>query len=200
MSSLRLTSADLIRSEVPPHVLRQTQHLHFFTTFFHSPLFIFHTTRWPRRVNTQFIFDVCHDAYRHAWAEVYEKCGMKAIDAGAFKNTTWRPDNKPRMVDYLADFSMAGRAALQRADKHSRLVFFEMYCLGQASWRRACRNVGINELTGANWLDEIRTIVGEELLARGVYPVRNYFLEPISYNSEEALQRESADRATAPRA
>jgi hypothetical protein len=145
-------------------------------------------------VNISFIFDVCYDTYRQAWAEVYEKCGMKAMDASAFKRTTWRPDNRPRAVDFLADFAMAGREALAREAKDSRKVFFEMYHLGGASWRACCRNAGINELTGADRLDEIRVIVGKELLARGIYPVRKYFLE--EFCSENLPQYEPTDRAT----
>ncbi len=135
-------------------------------------------------MNPRFIFDSCYDAYREAWAHAYLKGGMKALDASAFKRTTWRPDNKPRIVDFIADFSLAGCEALKREGHASRLIFFRMYCLGQAPWKAACRNVGISEFTGADWLDEIRAIVGKELLARGIYPTKKYFLEPIARHGE----------------
>ena len=142
-------------------------------------------------MNAATVFDICHSAYRQAYAEVYEKCGMKALDASAFKKTSWRPDKKPRVVDFLADFSLAGREALRRESKNSRLIFFEMYCLGGAPWKASCRNAGISEITGADWLDEIRLIVGVELVARGIYPVRGYFLE----QTQELFDAQGAQRA-----
>ena len=145
-------------------------------------------------MNAGYVFDVCSSAYRQAWAEVYEKCGMKALDAGAFKKTTWRPDKKPRVVDFLADFALAGRAALEREGGHSRLILFEMYCLGGAPWKRTCRIVGISELTGAEWLEEIKGIVGMELVARGIYPVRRYFLEQTAeYDPDDILSEEAME-------
>lgn len=128
-------------------------------------------------MNAYFVFDVCFDAYRQAWEDVYSG-GMRAVDAGDFKGTSWKPDKKPRLQDFLADFAMAGRAALAGEMRSRRLILFELYHVGGAGWKATVRHLGVSEFIAAQWLDEIRSAVGQELIDRQVYPVRKYFQQP----------------------
>ena len=66
------------------------------------------------------------------------------------------------------------RAAPLRA---SRLVLFQMYYLGGAEYQAARRLLGISERTWAYWAEEIRHVVGRELLRKGMCPPSRYFKE-----------------------
>lgn len=117
------------------------------------------------------IFDICYASYRAACCGCGELPALQPIKA----KTGARRSSKPGKADYIVDFANAGRAALKGAEMHSLLVLFEVYHLGQAPWSAAWRHVGVNEITAADWLNEIRAIVGNELKARGLYPPGEYF-------------------------
>lgn len=117
------------------------------------------------------IFDICYGAYRAACCGRSELPALEATKAKSGR----RRSSKAGKSDYIVDFAKAGRAALKAAEMHSRLVLFEVYHLGQAPWSAAWKHVGVNEITAADWLNEIRAIVGNELKARGLYPPGEYF-------------------------
>jgi hypothetical protein len=79
------------------------------------------------------------------------------------------------MVDFVADFALAGEAALDRRQA-SRMILFRMFYLGGADYERARRELGITPDTWADWAIQIRRRVGRELVRRGVYPPGRYFL------------------------
>jgi hypothetical protein len=59
----------------------------------------------------------------------------------------------------------------------SRMVMFRLYYLGGAEYQAARRQLGISELTWADWAAEIRRDVGRELTRSGVFPPSKYFRE-----------------------
>jgi len=50
-------------------------------------------------------------------------------DTGKF---LWRPDFRPRLNEWVADFALVGKAALDEPDWASRMVLFRLYYLGLA--------------------------------------------------------------------
>ncbi len=59
----------------------------------------------------------------------------------------------------------------------SRLAMFRVYYLGGAEYQAARRHLGISELTWADWAEEIRRRVGQELTRARIFPPSKYFRE-----------------------
>ena len=59
----------------------------------------------------------------------------------------------------------------------SRMAMFRVYYLGGAEYQLARRHLGISEFTWADWAEEIRRLVGQELVRGGVFPPSKYFRE-----------------------
>lgn len=63
-------------------------------------------------VKPELAFDVCWEVYRGAREVLESKRGISALnwkDTGKF---LWKPDYRPRLNEWVADFALAGRAAL----------------------------------------------------------------------------------------
>ena len=153
-------------------------------------------------------FEICHEIYVAARALVDERLSTTQLASSA--KFLWRPDLHPRLVEYVADFALAGEralgerqpgpslrlarrgrpqpvelgplkragvSALQTFPRASRLILFRMYYLGGAEYHAARNTLGISERTWADWADEIRDLVGRELLRRGMFPPARYFRE-----------------------
>lgn len=121
-------------------------------------------------VKPELAFDVCWEVYRGAREVLESKRGISALnwkDTGKF---LWKPDCRPRLNEWVADFALAGRAALAGLDWASRLVLFRTYYLGLAPYETARHFMGLSERSWLNWTDEIRRRCGEELLRRGMFP------------------------------
>jgi hypothetical protein len=138
-------------------------------------------------MKTSAAFDVCHEIYLAARELVDSR--LPTVQLASVSKFLWRPDLHPRLVEYVADFALAGERALAEAAsprncgsharlRASRLILFRMYYLGGAEYQAARRLLGINELTWSDWTAEIRTRVGRELLRCGMFPPRRYFREP----------------------
>ncbi len=121
-------------------------------------------------------FDICHEVYVNARQVLDLK--LSTLHPEASSKYLWRPDVRPRLAEFVADFALAGRRALASPRLASRLVLFRLYYLGGAEYHCARGQLGISELTWANWADEIRDRVGRELLRAGLFPPGKYFLEP----------------------
>ena len=81
-------------------------------------------------VKPELAFDVCWEVYRGAREVLDTKrcvCALNWEDATKF---LWRPDFRPRINEFVADFALAGKAALDEPDCASRLVLFRLYYLG----------------------------------------------------------------------
>jgi hypothetical protein len=118
-------------------------------------------------------FDVCHTVFEAARDILGEK--IPIIHAERSSEYHWRPDRRARLNDYVADFALAGEAALD-GRQASRMIMFRMFYLCGADYERARRELGITPDTWADWAIQIRRRVGRELVRRGVYPPGRYFV------------------------
>jgi hypothetical protein len=103
------------------------------------------------------------------------KRGMSAMDWKEATKYLWRPDFRPRLAEWVADFALAGQAALDGPECSSRMVMFRLYYLGMAPYDNARHFLGLSERSWVNWSEEIRRRCGKELLRRGMFPPRKYF-------------------------
>jgi hypothetical protein len=92
----------------------------------------------------------------------------------------WRPDFRPRMNEFVADFALAGKAALDGPDLASRAVLFRLYYVGLMPYERARNFLGLSELNWVTWTEEIRRRCGKEMLRRGMFPRAATSLKPRS--------------------
>jgi len=120
-----------------------------------------------------FAFDVCHEIYLAA-REALEG-DLHATNLGEREKYLWRPDLRPRLAEYVADFALAGQKALDAPALASRLALFRVFYLGRAELHAARGHLGISELTWEQWSDDVRARVGREILRRKLFPPRNYF-------------------------
>jgi hypothetical protein len=149
-------------------------------------------------------FLVCHEIYRAARELVNSRVATTQLQS--VSKFLWRPDLRPRLVEFVSDFALAGERALGevaspelqgRANrdcrrpkapghqaafgpknvKASRLILFRMYYLGGAEYEAARHLMGISERTWSDWAEEVRARVGAELIRAGMYPPRRYFRE-----------------------
>jgi hypothetical protein len=78
-------------------------------------------------VKPELAFDVCWEVYRGAREVLETKRGISALnwkDTGKF---LWRPDFRPRLNEWVADFALVGKSALDGPDWASRMVLFRLY-------------------------------------------------------------------------
>jgi len=126
-------------------------------------------------VKPELAFDVCWEVYRGAREVLEAKRGMSAMDWKEATKFLWRPDFRPRLAEWVADFALAGQAALEGPDFASRMVLFRLYYLGLAPYENTRHFLGLGEQSWVNWSEEVRRRVGKELLRRGMFPPRKYF-------------------------
>jgi hypothetical protein len=126
-------------------------------------------------VKPELAFDVCWEVYRGAREVLETKRGVCALnweDTGKF---LWRPDIRPKLNEWVADFALAGHAALAGPERASRMVMFRLYYLGLAPYESARHFMGISEMNWVKWSEEVRNRCGKELLRRDMFPPRKYF-------------------------
>ncbi len=132
-------------------------------------------------------FDICHEVYVHARRVLDQKLGT--LHPEAWSKYQWRPARRPKLAEFVADFALAGERALGAANRSgrlaSRLVLFRLYYLGGAEYHAARKQLGISELTWAQWADEVRERVGRELLRAEIFPPGRYFKEPSKSRAEQ---------------
>ena len=120
-------------------------------------------------------FDICHEVYVNARQVLDHK--VSTIQLERASKFLWRPGYRPRLAEFVADFARAGERALPGRSLASRLILFRVYYLGGAEYHAARKHLGISELTFANWADQVRDLVGRELLRAGLFPPGRYFHE-----------------------
>jgi hypothetical protein len=120
-------------------------------------------------------FDVCWEVYRGAKEVMEAKRGISALKPEDVTKFLWRPDFRPRLTEWVTDFTLAGKAALNGPRNASRTALWRVYYLGLAPYDRARQFLGISEQTWVNWTDEIRRRCGAELIRREMFPPRKYF-------------------------
>ena len=107
-------------------------------------------------VKPELAFDVCWEVYRCAREVLEAKRGMSAFDLNEAGKFLWRPDIRPKLSEWVADFTLAGQAALEGPDWASRMVLFRVYYLGLAPYENARHFLGLSEHSWVNWSEEIR--------------------------------------------
>ena len=89
-------------------------------------------------VKPELAFDVCWEVYKGAKEVLEAKRGISALKVSdAASKFSWRPDIRPRLNEWVADFALAGKAALVGPDWASRMVLFRVYYLGLAPYDKA---------------------------------------------------------------
>ena len=63
------------------------------------------------RINPRFAFDVCHEVYLAAREVVDNRLSTTQLETSG--KYIWRPDLRPRLVEYVSDFALAGQRALE---------------------------------------------------------------------------------------
>ncbi|HEY2460418.1 MAG TPA: hypothetical protein VGI16_06410 [Candidatus Acidoferrum sp.] len=126
-------------------------------------------------VKPELAFDVCWEVYRGAREVLETKRGVSAMSLENTAKYLWKPDIRPRLNEWVADFALAGKAALNGPQWASRMVLFRLYYLGMAPYEEARHFMGLSEQGWTNWSDEVRRRCGEELLRRDMFPPRKYF-------------------------
>jgi hypothetical protein len=140
-------------------------------------------------VKPQLVFDVCWEVCRGAREVLESKRGISALNWKDTVKYLWRPDFRPRLNEWVADFALAGHQALDGPDWASRMVLFHLYYLGLAPYENARHFLGLSERSWVNWTEEVRHRCGKELLRRGMFPPRKYF-----QGGDEVTEREGRRR------
>ena len=131
--------------------------------------------RKENRLRPRFCFDICWESYKAARSEV-EKGGVRALDTSAFcGDRLWRPRWRPYLQDFCADFELAGVRALSDPHLASRLILFRLFHVGLAEYAPARHFLGVGEMTWVVWTEQIRELVGRELIGRGTLPGSRLF-------------------------
>jgi hypothetical protein len=120
-------------------------------------------------------FDVCWEVYRSAREVLETKRGVSALNWKDMQKYLWRPDLRPRLNEWVADFALAGQEALDGPEWASRMVMFRLYYLGLVPYETARHFLGLSEHSWVNWSEEIRRRCGKELVRRRMFPPRKYF-------------------------
>ncbi len=94
-------------------------------------------------VKPELAFDVCWEVYRGAREVLETKRGISALNWKDTGKYLWRPDFRPRLNEWVADFALAGKAALDGPDWASRMVLFRLYYLGLAPYENARHFLGL---------------------------------------------------------
>jgi hypothetical protein len=126
-------------------------------------------------VKPELAFDVCWEVYRAAKEVLETKRGISAVSLSQSTKFLWRPDIHAHINEWVADFALAGKAAMEGPDWASRMVLFRVHYLGLAPYEKARHFLGLSETGWVNWTEEIRRACGKELLRRGI-PPRRYFV------------------------
>ena len=128
-------------------------------------------------VKPELAFDVCWEVYRNAREVLETKRSVAALNWKEATKYLWRPDIRPRLGEWVADFTLAGQEALDGPHWASRMVLFRLYYLGLAPYDKVRHFLGLSEYSWVKWSEEIRHRCGKELLRRGMFPPRRYFRE-----------------------
>jgi hypothetical protein len=128
-------------------------------------------------VKPELAFDVCWEVYKKC-REVLESIhGVGALNLEEVTKYLWRPGIRARIGEFVADFALAGKSALEGPDHASRLLLFRLYYLGMMPYERARHFLGVSETNWVQWTEEIRRRCGRELRHRAMFPPRRYFRE-----------------------
>jgi hypothetical protein len=135
-------------------------------------------------MRNQDVFNICHDRYIECRVQL-RNGKLNAINPAACANTP--PSTAvPRQTEYVLDFDLAGRSALEaKAKWRQRLRLFQVYFCDGVPYQQAMDQLDISPGTFDYWAQEIKKTVGAELRRRGLYPPSVYFREPLKVQREK---------------
>lgn len=87
-----------------------------------------------------------------------EKRGVCALNWKDAPPYLWRPDIRPRLNEWVADFALAEQSALHSPELASRMVMFRMFYLGMAPYETARHFLGLTEMSWSKWSEEAATL------------------------------------------
>src|SRR2546428_12866284 len=121
-------------------------------------------------VKPEFAFDVCWEVYRGAREVLETKRGVSALDLQDTGKFLWRPDVRPRLNEYVADFALAGEAALDGPGCASRMILFRVFYLGLSPYERAPPFLRLRGMALSPWNAQIRPQCGKKNLPPRLFP------------------------------
>lgn len=162
-------------------------------------------------------FLICHEIYQAARELVNSRVPTTQLTSAS--KFLWRPDLRPRLVEYVADFARAGERALgaerdcrtpkarghhaafgaKKVPRASRLILFRLHYLGGAEYEAARHLLGLSERTWSDWAEEVRARVGSELIRAGMYPPARYFRQPSAKRTAATSPAKAASTNGTPR-
>jgi len=113
------------------------------------------------RLKPELAFDVCWEVYCSAREVLDTKRGISSQNWKNSDKYLWWPDIRPRIGEWIADFTLAGQAALDGPEWASRMVMFRLYYLGLAPYERARHFLGLSEHSWVTWSEQIRHRCGK---------------------------------------
>lgn len=126
-------------------------------------------------LNPKLAFDVCHDVYVSIRADLE---GIPLIDPTKVPSDhLWRSHKAPTGAEFVADFAIACRRALEGPESASRLILCQSYYLQAQPYEKVRKLLGLGEIIWTIRTDEIRSKVGALLIERGLFPPKKYFGE-----------------------
>ena len=128
-----------------------------------------------KRIKPELAFDWCWDVYKNCREVLDSKRGAGALNLEDVTKYLWRPDIRPRINEFVVDFTLAGKSALEGQDHASRLLLFRLYYIGLMPYERTRHFLGLSEMNWVYWTEAIRSRCGQELLDRRMFPPRRYF-------------------------
>jgi hypothetical protein len=123
-------------------------------------------------VRPQDIFEICYARYRSAKKHI--GAGHAALDPNQPAGYQWRPE-RVRAAEYVADFELIGRRALNPPSWEGRRRLFEIYFVWMVPYRRAIVLVGVATGTFDWWMQQVKQTVGRALDRAGLFPPAAYF-------------------------
>jgi hypothetical protein len=126
-------------------------------------------------VKAELAFDVCWEVYRNAHNVLETKRGISALNLKDTGKFLWRPDYRARLNEWVADFSLAGHAALEGPEWASRLVLFRLYYLGLAPYERARHFLGLSERGWVKLVGRNSHALRKRVVTPTMFPPRKYF-------------------------
>ena len=122
-------------------------------------------SHWRTPMKPGVAFDVCHEVYAAAREIVNTR--MPTLQMDRASKFLWRPDLRPRMVEYLADFALAGARALGDDQPHTRIRRARRRTDFRASCARSGgRGAGAGNCAPAGWCCFASTILAAPSIRR----------------------------------
>jgi hypothetical protein len=127
-------------------------------------------------------FDVCHEVYAAAREIVNSRMATMQMDRAS--KYLWRPDRKPRLVEYVADFALAGSRALGEDERPFHRVHRGLQVPPAPGAGREAADEKVARAISAKWRMPRRR---RELRASRLVLFRLYYLGGAEYHASRRL-------------